>query len=243
MFEDSLVESAGRIRTRSRRYVVGSFLLEAALVAVIILVPYLYPAALPQQYLTVPLLSPPQAPSQAVAEQHPAASAARPHFETVDLTAPSHIPTKITPVVDPAPADLVIGGDSMGTGPANGVPKALFGSAPPPPAREVHPPKPAPRLAISEGVAEGRLLAPIRPEYPRIAMAAHIQGTVVVEATISTEGRIENLRVVSGPAMLVSAAVEAIRVARYRPYLLNGSPVEVETSIRVVFSLDGGNNT
>jgi periplasmic protein TonB len=238
MFEDSLVESAGRIRTRSRRYVVGSFLLEAALVAVIILVPYLYPAALPQQYLTVPLIEPPRAPAQQMAEQHAAAAATRPHLMTLDLTAPSRIPTTIAQVVDPAPIGDVAG-SMPGPGSGNGVPAALFGNAPPPPVHEVHPPKPTEPVRISAGVAEGRLVVPIRPVYPRIAVEAHIQGTVVVEATISTEGRIENLRVVSGPAMLVNAAVDAIRAARYHPYLLNGSPVEVETTISVVFTLDG----
>jgi periplasmic protein TonB len=238
VFEDSLVESAGRIRTRSRRYAVGSFILEAVLAAVIILVPYLYPAALPQRYLTVPLLSPPRAAAQAMAEQHPAASATRPRLVTIDLTAPTHIPTKITQVVDPMPSGDVAG-SMPGPDQGNGVPKALFGDAPPPPAREVHPPKPAGPFRISEGVASGQLIVPIQPVYPRIAVEAHIEGTVVVEATISTEGRIENLRVVSGPAMLVNAAVQAIQAARYRPYLLNGSPVEVETTISVVFRLDG----
>lgn len=239
MFEDSLVESVGRIRTRSRRYVLGSFLLEAALVAVIILIPYLYPAALPPQYLTVPLLSPPHAPSQATAEQRSPASAPRPHAETIDLTLPSHLPTSISHVVDPPPGDLVIGGDSSGAGPGNGVPKALFGDAPAPPVREVHPSKPTGPVRISEGVAEGQLIAPIRPVYPTIAIQMRLQGTVVVEATISAEGRIENLRVVSGSPILANAAVQAIRAARYRPYLLNGSPVEVETTITVVFHLDG----
>lgn len=239
MFEDSLVESAGRIRTRSRRYVLGSFLLEAVLVAVIILIPYLYPAALPPQYLTVPLIEPPRAPAQAMAEQHPTPSAVRPHVETLDLTVPSHIPTRITQVVDPMPDNVVMGGDSTGASSGNGVPRALFGDAPPPRMPEVHPPKPAPPLRVSAGVAEGHLIAPIRPAYPAIALATHTHGTVVVEATISTEGRIENLRVVSGPALLVNTAVEAIRVARYHPYLLNGAPVEVETTISVVFSLDG----
>jgi periplasmic protein TonB len=242
MFEDSLVESAGRIRTRSRRYVVGSFLLEAALVAVIILIPYLYPAALPPQYLTVPLIAPPHAPAPQMAEQHPAASAARPHFETIDLTAPSHIPTTIAHVVDSAPPNLVVGGDT-GVGPGNGVPGALSGIAPAPPVPVVRPSKPAGPFRISQGVAEGQLLVPIRPVYPMIAIQMHLQGTVVVEATISTEGRIENLQVVSGSAILARAAVDAIRMARYRPYMLNGSPVEVETTINVVFSLDGSSQT
>jgi protein TonB len=88
-------------------------------------------------------------------------------------------------------------------------------------------------------VAQGQLLVPIRPVYPAIALASRTQGTVVVAATISKDGRIENLRVVSGPAMLVNAAVQAISQARYRPYLLNNEPVEVETTINVVFRLGG----
>jgi protein TonB len=60
---------------------------------------------------------------------------------------------------------------------------------------------------------------------------------VVVAATISTTGRIESLRVLSGPPLLVAAATDAIRQARYRPWTLNGEPVEVETTINVVFSL------
>jgi protein TonB len=83
------------------------------------------------------------------------------------------------------------------------------------------------------------LLAPIRPVYPQIAIAAGIQGTVVVEATISARGTVENLRAVSRPALLIRSALDAIRQARYRPYLLSGTPVPVQTTIVVVFSLNG----
>jgi protein TonB len=79
----------------------------------------------------------------------------------------------------------------------------------------------------------------ITPQYPAIAKAARIQGTVVLQATISKTGSIENLRVVSGPPMLQQAAMDAVRQWRYRPYLLNGDPVEVETTVNVVFNLGG----
>jgi protein TonB len=88
-------------------------------------------------------------------------------------------------------------------------------------------------------VATGRLLAPIQPVYPAIARAARIQGTVVVQAIISKDGKIEQLHVISGPPMLQSAATEAIQRARYRPLLLNGEPVAVETTINVVFTMGG----
>jgi protein TonB len=83
------------------------------------------------------------------------------------------------------------------------------------------------------------LIAPIRPVYPVIGKAAHVEGTVVVEAVISREGTIESLRVVSGPQMLQSAALDAIREARYRPFRLNGEPTEVQTTITVNFRLGG----
>jgi protein TonB len=81
------------------------------------------------------------------------------------------------------------------------------------------------------------LLAPIRPVYPAIAKAAHVEGTVIVEATISATGAIESLHVLSGPEMLRGAALEAIRTARYRPYQLNGQPTAVQTTITVNFKI------
>jgi protein TonB len=83
------------------------------------------------------------------------------------------------------------------------------------------------------------LLVPIRPVYPVIARAAHVEGAVVVEAIISRAGTIESLHVVSGPLMLQAAALDAIREARYRPYRLNGEPTEVQTTITVNFRLGG----
>ena len=82
-------------------------------------------------------------------------------------------------------------------------------------------------------------MAPIRPIYPVIARAAGVQGTVIVEAVISRIGTIESLHVVSGPPMLQSAALDAIREARYHPYRLNGEPTEVQTTITVNFRIGG----
>jgi protein TonB len=84
---------------------------------------------------------------------------------------------------------------------------------------------------------QGNLLNKTQPNYPPIAKAARVQGTVVLQATISKTGTIENLHVISGNAMLVNAAVDAVRSWRYKPYLLNGEPVEVDTTVNVIFSL------
>jgi protein TonB len=90
---------------------------------------------------------------------------------------------------------------------------------------------------LASTIVAGMLVQKTVPPYPSIARAAGIQGTVVLEATISRAGTIENLRAVSGPAMLQQAALDAVKTWRYRPYLLNGEPVEVETTVNVVFTL------
>ncbi len=93
-------------------------------------------------------------------------------------------------------------------------------------------------LRISH-MSEGDLIRKVLPIYPPLARNARIQGSVVLQATISKNGAIKNLRVVSGHPMLVQAAIDAVRQWRYRPYLLNHEPVEVETQVTVNFSLAG----
>jgi protein TonB len=92
-------------------------------------------------------------------------------------------------------------------------------------------------LNISSRLMAGNLLEKTVPQYPAIARAARIQGTVVLQATIAKDGTIQNLRMINGPPMLQQAAVDAVRSWRYKPYSLNGEPVEVETTINVVFNL------
>ena len=103
---------------------------------------------------------------------------------------------------------------------------------PPPAAAPTHP------LKVSRW-AEGNLIYRVQPIYPPIARQARIQGSVELRAIVSRAGTIENLAVVSGHPILVKAALEAVRQWRYRPYLLNGDPIEVETDITVNFVLSG----
>ncbi len=85
----------------------------------------------------------------------------------------------------------------------------------------------------------GDLIRKVQPAYPPLARTARVQGAVVLQAVISKDGTIENLKLLSGHPMLVGAAMEAVRQWRYRPYVLNNEPVEVETQITVNFSLAG----
>ena len=95
---------------------------------------------------------------------------------------------------------------------------------------------PAKTLVISSGVAAGMLVVKTLPIYPAIAESARVSGTVELHATIAKSGSIKDLHIVSGPAMLQQAAFNAVRMWRYKPYMLNNAPTEVETTIRVVFS-------
>jgi protein TonB len=156
------------------------------------------------------------------------------------LRTPTKIPKKIERIVEdeaPPPQNAgvmggVIGGVAGGS--AGGVLGGVLSAA------NAAPPKVAPqKVRVSSGVASGLLMSPIRPTYPQIAKQARIQGSVVIQATISKTGAIENARVVSGHPMLVQSALEAVKQARYRPYLLNGDPVEVETTVTVNFTLGG----
>jgi protein TonB len=93
------------------------------------------------------------------------------------------------------------------------------------------------RVRISQGVTSGLLIHKVEPAYPPIAKTARIQGQVVLNAIISGAGDIENITLISGHPTLVPAAIEAVRQWHYHPYLLNGEPVEVETTITVNFLL------
>jgi protein TonB len=94
-------------------------------------------------------------------------------------------------------------------------------------------------MSISAGVAGGLLIQKTAPVYPQMAREARVSGTVVIQATISKTGAIENLHVVSGPTMLRQPAMDAVKTWRYKPSLLDGEPVDVETTVSVNFSLGG----
>jgi len=96
------------------------------------------------------------------------------------------------------------------------------------------------RVRVSLGVSQGLLIKKVQPNYPPLARQARIQGTVLLQAEISKDGAIENLRLISGHPMLAPAAIEAVKQWRYKPYMLNGEPVAVETQVQVNFTLSGG---
>jgi protein TonB len=88
-------------------------------------------------------------------------------------------------------------------------------------------------------VVAGNKIGGVNPSYPPIARAAHVSGTVVLHAIISKTGTITDLKVVSGPEMLRASAVDAVRTWRYKPYILNGEPTEVDTTVSVNYNMGG----
>jgi protein TonB len=234
MFEDSTFESTGRIKTRSRRWMFAALGLNGSILVTLVLVPLIYPDALPSHFIP-PLLVAPAAP-QPETPQPVRVRAAAPHdfseFNEGRITAPPRIPTTIRyvdrgelPFTGPNVA-LVAGiGTPGGDGP--------FGRT----ETIVRPPSPS-SVRLPSKFVEGFLIYKSIPQYPAIAKAAHQQGTVVLQAMISKSGTIENLQVLSGPPMLQQAAIDAVKTWRYRPYLLNELPVEVETTVNVIFKLE-----
>jgi len=93
------------------------------------------------------------------------------------------------------------------------------------------------RIRVSAGVASGLLQHKVPPEYPREAREQNIQGVVILRANIDTQGNVYKLEVVSGDPTLAAAAIDAVKQWKYRPFLLNGEPMEVETQVQVKFTL------
>ncbi len=159
---------------------------------------------------------------------------------TDQLSAPTQIPHGITTVApDEAPPASSSGGaaeEGLDSGGASLVRTVLnVGNNGPTVSPVVVKPDLA-NVTVSSGVAAGMFLHGAKPVYPAIAKSAHVSGTVVLHATISKLGAIENLRVNSGQEMLRQAAMDAVSTWRYRPYLLNGEPVDIDTTINVVFN-------
>ena len=241
MFEDSLMESGGKIKSKATRWMWVTGLINLSILTIIILIPLLYPEALPATMMTQMLTAPPPPPP-------PPAQEIKPVHIVSEIDQGLHAPTKIPKDIkmikeDAAPPSSVgvAGMSGMGSGSGAGVAgMANLGLASPPPVVQRAVAKPTGPQRVSSGVVQGLAISQPQPIYPPIAKAAHVQGVVVLHAIISKTGTIENLNVVSGPPMLQGAAVDAVRRWRYKPYLLSGEPTEVETTINVNFTFSGG---
>jgi protein TonB len=245
MFEDSLLESGGRLKTKRGMTAAISFSIQVGIIIVLVLIPLIFTEALPKAQLMTFLVAPPPPPPP---PPPPAAAVkivkqVQTDIVNGELRTPTKIPQKIKMIEEeeaPAPsmaASGVVGGVPGGVpgGQMGGVIGGIISSTP------VAVPKVATpqRVRVSQGVSTGLLVRKVNPAYPPLARQARIQGTVVLQAEISKDGSIQNLRLISGHPMLAPAAIEAVKQWKYKPYLLNGEPVEVETTVQVNFTLSG----
>ena len=232
MFEDSTFESNGRIRTRSRAWMVATCAFNGTILLAMVLVPLIYPAGLPRMVRSFLMEAPaPQPPQPKPVAQVAMASSAPTQMQGGHIFAPIQIPqTTFIPATPEIASPVNVASADLGDKPednsvfASGTRRATVRQAGP--------------VRVPSNIQEGLLIHKVIPTYPPIALAAGIKGVVVLQATISRTGTIENLRVISGPIMLQQSALNAVRDWRYRPYLLNGEPVEVETTVNVIFQMN-----
>jgi periplasmic protein TonB len=244
MFEDSLIESGNKLKTKRLATSVVSFIGQFALIGILILIPLIYTDALPKTQLMTFLVAPPPPPPPPPPPAAAPVKVVKIQSEVINgqLRTPTKIPDKVQMIKEEeAPPDLgagVPGGVPGGVlgGSMGGVMGGILSST------QVAVPKVATpqRVRVSSGVSSGMLIRKVQPNYPQLAKQARIQGTVLLQAEISKDGTIQNLQLISGHPMLAPAAIEAVKQWRYKPYLLNGEPVAVETTVQVNFSLSGG---
>ncbi len=229
---------------RRRWPTLASFALESLFLAMLLAIPLVKPDVLPALKIGEPITAPYSEPPRAIEvvdsriERRPLSL--EPAIDN-SFRAPSRIPihTDMTP---DSPRPSV---DNYGP-PGRHVPGSVPGFASPTPLLNDILTKAHPAVVLSKeplkvlrvsNLSEGMLLKRVQPIYPQPARITHTQGTVVLSALINKQGEIEHLQVISGHPLLVQAAIDAVKEWRYRPYLLNGAPVDVETRISVVFSM------
>jgi periplasmic protein TonB len=246
MFEDSLIESGGKLKTKRGYTSIISFLLQFVIIGVMVLIPLIFTEALPKSVQLGFLVAPPPPPPPPPPAAAPVRIVHQIQTDIINgqLRTPTKIPQKVQMIKeDEAPPPMaatagVIGGVPGGVpgGSMGGVIGSVLSSTPTVAPRIATPQ----RVRVSSGVSQGLLIRRVSPTYPPLARQARIQGTVILQAQISKTGDIENLQLISGHPMLAPAAIEAVKQWKYKPYLLNGEPVEVDTQVQVNFTLAGG---
>ena len=241
MFSELVESSSVGPITHKRWAFVLSGVGQVILLAVLILIPLMHTQALPKALSGIYLLAPqppvlqPQAPVPIRIKGGPRL------FNGIRLIAPTSIPPNVEDLREPElPLDAA---PSFQTNSVfNGIPgldksNEILGSS----RRNPPPPEKTPPVRIRQGgdVEQARLLSQTKPAYPFLAIQTRTQGDVVLRAIISKEGNVAEVQVVSGHPLLVKAAMDAVRQWRYKPTLLNGEPVEVDTTITVAFRLGG----
>jgi periplasmic protein TonB len=239
LFHDSLVVSGAKSRPRNPWAAVGSVTLLSLLLLALVVIPLFQTDTLPKRETLTMLYVPPAAASSNVTSLPVSTSTSRNTPTTMRIPSAVHRTQEApSPSVDTAGG--LVGGVPGGV--VGGIPGGVLnevlrstGSAP------VLATTPAPkRIRVPARIAEANLVYDVAPKYPPEAGRARIEGTVVLLAMIGKDGTVEDVRVEKGLPVLAQAATEAVKQWRYRPYLLNGEPVEVDSQITINFTLSKG---
>lgn len=245
LFEESLVVSGWKVRPRNPWATIGSLTLQSLLLLAVVVIPLLHTDVLPKRetltmlYLAPP--PPPPPPSANFAKVRMATPTSKPTYNSKSISIPE--PVQRTQAAAPDSAGTV-GGVPGGVpgGVVGGIPGGVLGDvlgsgtrtaaaltkAPAPTAKRVH---------VAARIVEANLIHDVPPTYPPEAGRARIEGMVVLVAVIGKDGTVQDVRVESGVPVLAQAAIEAVKQWRYKPYLLNGEPVEVDSRITINFTL------
>jgi periplasmic protein TonB len=221
----------------------GSVAFQVIVLATLLIVPLYFTQTLPQRevLLTRVYLRPPAAAGSSATTVHAPVSTLTPR--AISIPNPTHQTQESTPTPPQVPVPST-------SGVVGGVPGGLVGGAPigvlsevlgstrsvPVPARTPDA-VPLKRIRVAARVVEANLIHDVTPQYPPEAGRARIEGTVVLLATIGADGCVKDVRVESGLPILAQAAINAVRQWRYKPYMIDGEPVEVDSRITINFNL------
>ncbi len=244
MFDEMVISSPHPKKTNKWWTVLVSTAFQVAFLAILILIPLIYTEALPKTMMATMLTAPPPPPPPPPPPVATQIVKVKPQVHLMDagkLVAPKVIPKDIKIIKEEAEPDMgavgMAGGVPGGVagGSMGGVLGGVIGGmgAPPPPK-----PKQSGPLRVGGNVQAAKIINRVQPVYPPLARQTRISGTVRLHAIIAKDGTIQQLEVVSGHPLLQQAALDAVRQWRYQPTLLNGDPVEVDTTIDVIFSLN-----
>lgn len=237
---DSDAEAKTRAQRRRGRALAAALAVEATVVVGLALWPMLTPGSAPAEIVMLPRIPYRGSDTEKQGAAHQAGRTPRSQQTETILFEPPRIPPNIDRSNSTTTENIVppafAGPRPEFPGQMPGIPGGTGNDASMIPRPER--PTPRPRMIRrSEGVQSGMLVYRVDPQYPQLAIGARISGTVELRAIIGRDGRVRSVEVLSGSALLTHAAVAAVREWRYRPTLLNGEAVEVETLITVRFVL------
>ncbi len=239
MFDELLESTNEKKKTNKGWGFVLSGIVQATILAVLVLIPLIYTEALPKAMLSTLLIAPPPPPPPPPPPT-PVKTIIKPVARLIQsgkLMQPRAIPKEVAVFKEAELPPDVINNTGVQGGVFGGIPGQGMVSGPVAPP----PPKPTAPTRVKQGgnVTAASIITQTRPLYPPLARQARIQGNVVLHAIIDKDGKVAQLEVISGHPLLVQSALDAVKQWRYKPTQLNGDPVEVDTTITVTFTMGG----